>query len=173
MNYVDRLPLLKRHFELRQHELGAQVMGHRPADDTPAPRVDYDGQVQKPGVCRHVGDVGDPELVRPRRREVAIDEVESRPAVDVAPRGRDASLSPADADKLSLPHEPRHAADADPRLAFFDKVAMNARRAVRASRAHMEVLDALDRPRVFDGASRRRAFHVRVVPARGDTEHPT
>ena len=50
---------------------------------------------------------------------------------------------------------------------------MNARRPVRASRARMEVRDALEQPRIFDRPSRRRAFHVRVVATRGDTEHPT
>jgi hypothetical protein len=125
-------------------------MGHRPADDAPTPRVDHDGQVQKPSVRRHVGDVGDPELVRTGGSEVAIDEVRGRPTVEVAPRGLRASLSPADADNPSLPHEPADASNADLHLVFLDKVAMNARCSVRTSRARMKVLDALEQPRVFD-----------------------
>jgi hypothetical protein len=43
-NHVDRLPLLKR----RQDDLGAQVIGHRPADHPPAPCIDHDGEIRKP-----------------------------------------------------------------------------------------------------------------------------
>lgn len=121
---------------------------------------------------RHVGDVGDPKLVRTHRSKVAIDEVGSRSSVDATSGGRHTSFSPADADDAGLAHEPPHASNADLHLVFVTKVTKNARRPVRAARACVEVLDALEQSCVFDGASGRRTFSVRVVAARGDTKHP-
>ena len=37
---------------------------HRPADDLTAPGVEHDGEIEKPRHCRHISDVGDPQLVR-------------------------------------------------------------------------------------------------------------
>jgi hypothetical protein len=74
---------------------------------------------------------------------------------------------------MRLPHEPSHASNTDLYLILLAEVTVDARRPIRASRARMEVIDALEQPRVFDGTRRRRACHVRVVAARTDTEHPT
>jgi hypothetical protein len=49
-----RFPAKKRHVERVEHELFTHVSGHRPADDTTAENVEYNGQVQKAAkrVCR-------------------------------------------------------------------------------------------------------------------------
>jgi hypothetical protein len=60
MNHVGRAPLLKRHLERRQHELGTQVIGHRPTDDASAKRIENHGTVDLALVGRMLGDVGDP-----------------------------------------------------------------------------------------------------------------
>ena len=81
---LGRPALRERHVERVEDELGAQMRRHRPADDAPAPRVEHDGEVEEAGPRRDVGDVGDPELVGPGRREVAVDEIGRGPRVAIA-----------------------------------------------------------------------------------------
>jgi hypothetical protein len=71
VDHVRRAALGERHVERVKDEVGAQVRRHRPADDATAPRVEDNGEVQEAGPGRDVRDVGDPELIRGGRREVA------------------------------------------------------------------------------------------------------
>src|SRR4029453_6072981 len=80
-----------------EHGFGAQVRRDGPAYDAPAPGIDDDGQVEKAGPRRGVGDVGDPELIRVRRREASRDEIRP-PGFVIAPRG-EGPLAPAHADQ--------------------------------------------------------------------------
>src|SRR5207244_6573561 len=64
-----------RHLELVHHQLCAQVCGELPADDHAAVAVEDKSEVDEAGPGPDVGDVGDPLLVRPGRREVALQEV--------------------------------------------------------------------------------------------------
>ena len=70
--------LPQRHVQRLEHQLRAQVIGHRSTDNTPAEGVDDRGQVHEPGPGRHVRHIGDPDLVRLRSAEVTLDEVRSR-----------------------------------------------------------------------------------------------
>ncbi len=69
------LALLQSHLERLEHELGAEMTFHRPTDNAATPSVEDDGQIQESRLGPNVGDVGDPELIRPVGREVAIYEV--------------------------------------------------------------------------------------------------
>lgn len=40
MDHIARPPLADRHLEGINHQFGAQVVGHRPADDPAAPRIE-------------------------------------------------------------------------------------------------------------------------------------
>jgi hypothetical protein len=53
------------HVEGVQDELGAQMVGHRPADDPPREGVQDHRQVQPALTGALLGDVGHPQLVRP------------------------------------------------------------------------------------------------------------
>ena len=99
-------PLADRHLERVQHELGAQMVGHRPADDPAAPGIEHDGEVEEARGGRHEGDVGDPELVRASAREVAVHQVRRRAGVLVAPRRHRATAPVAGADQPGLAHQP-------------------------------------------------------------------
>ena len=54
------------HLKSIYHELGAQVVSHRPTYHLPGVDIEYEGEIQKalPGV--DVGDVGCPDLVGSR-----------------------------------------------------------------------------------------------------------
>jgi hypothetical protein len=55
----------ERHAERVEHEACAHVGGKLPADDAPAEDVDHDDAL----LATQVGEIGDPELVRPGRLE--------------------------------------------------------------------------------------------------------
>src|SRR5882724_5613573 len=94
VNDVRRPALGDGHVERLQDELGAEVRRHGPADDATTPGVEHDSEIEKPGPCRDVRDVRDPELVAARRGEVAIDEIGGGPCIPIADR-RGRPLAPA------------------------------------------------------------------------------
>src|SRR5579863_2261488 len=49
---------------------------HPPADDPPGERVDDEGDIDEAGPGGDIGEVADPQRVRPRRLELALDLVE-------------------------------------------------------------------------------------------------
>jgi hypothetical protein len=71
------IALRDRHVERVQDELGAQVVGHRPAHDPPRERVEDHCEVQPSFAGALLGDVSDPEPVGPGRGEVPLDQVRS------------------------------------------------------------------------------------------------
>ena len=66
---VDRL------LEGVQHELRLQRGRHAPADDAPGEGVDDKRDVDKSAPGRDVREIGEPELIGPRRRGVPLDEI--------------------------------------------------------------------------------------------------
>ena len=52
-----------------EHQLGAQMGRHRPANDAAAPGVHNDREIQEAGPRADVSDGGYPELIRPVSRE--------------------------------------------------------------------------------------------------------
>jgi hypothetical protein len=69
------LPLGDRHVEGVQDQVGAQVVGHRPADDPAGEAVQHDREVEPTLAGALLGDVGDPQPVRCWWGEVAFDQV--------------------------------------------------------------------------------------------------
>ena len=67
--------LTERHFERVEDEGGAHVRGELPADDLAAAGVDHEREEDEPFPTAQVRQIGDPELVRASRREVALDEI--------------------------------------------------------------------------------------------------
>ena len=106
VDHTGRPPLSQRHVERVQHELGAQVVRHRPADDPSAPRIDHHRQIQEPRPRRHVRDVRHPELVGTRCSEVALNEVRGRTRVAI-PSRRPRSPSTRDPLDPGSAHESR------------------------------------------------------------------
>ncbi len=84
VNDVFGFTPVDRHVERIEHQLGAQMRGHRPADHAPAVHVEHDGQEQEPTPRRHVGDIGNPKLIRCGRAEVAGHQIWRRSCVAIA-----------------------------------------------------------------------------------------
>jgi hypothetical protein len=63
-----RPPARDRHRQRVDDQLGLEVVAHRPADDLPGAHVHHHSQEQVALERRHIGQVGEPEPVRPRRR---------------------------------------------------------------------------------------------------------
>ena len=133
------LALLQRHVQRREHQLGGHLLTDGPAHDAPAPRVEYDGQVDESSPGGHVGHVGNPELVLAVGLELAFDQVGCGLLVLVTLRGHDEGAAPADAADVGRAHEPGYALAADPH-ALVDQLGAHAWHAVGRVRRGVDSL---------------------------------
>jgi hypothetical protein len=101
------LPLGDRHVEGVQDQFGAQVVGHRPADDPAGEAVQHDREVQPAFAGALLGDVGHPQPVWCWWGEVAFDQVGCWGGVWIAAGqpGQPAAMAALEA---SGPHQPGH-----------------------------------------------------------------
>jgi hypothetical protein len=100
--------LADRHLQRVKHQLGAQVVCHRPAHDLAAEGIEYDGEIQEPHARRNVGDIGNPQPVRAGCRKVAADQVGGWSCLFVASRGRGAATAMAGTNQPCLTHQARN-----------------------------------------------------------------
>ena len=117
------------HLERVDDELGAQVVGDRPADDPAAVAVHHGGQVQPALPGPDVGDVGRPQAIARDRVEVALDQVRGGPHALDADRRLAASA-------LDLPgqagaaHQPLDALATDTDAVLEAQLGVHARRPI-------------------------------------------
>src|SRR3954447_1620262 len=88
---------------------GPEVVGHGPADDLARGHVLDRGQIQKALVGRDVGDVGQPDLVRPVRGEVPRQQVRGDREIMAAVRGSGCTAAAPAGREPHLAHQPRDA----------------------------------------------------------------
>ena len=105
----------QRHVQRLEHELGPEMVRHRPAHDPATERVEHHRQVQEPGPGRDVGRIRHPQPVRSLGGELTLYQIGRRPRVAIANR-RPAAFASARARQSRLPHQPGDplAADVDP-----------------------------------------------------------
>ena len=84
VNHAGGLAPPDRHLQCCQHQLGAQMRRHGPADHAPAPDVQDDSQVQEARPGRDVGDFGSPQLVRTVGLEPPLDQIRRDGGVAIA-----------------------------------------------------------------------------------------
>jgi hypothetical protein len=108
VDHVARSPLADGHLERVQHQLGPEMVRHRPADDLAAPGIEHDCKVEEPRGGRDEGDVSDPEPVRARGGEPAVDQVRGWSGLLVPPRRDWPVAATAGADETGFAHEPRN-----------------------------------------------------------------
>src|SRR5438445_727372 len=169
MNDVRRPTLRDGHIQRGQDELSPEMGFHRPADHASAPDIEDDGEIEEAGPGRHVGDVRDPQLIRARAGELAVDEIRRRPGRLVAHR-RAERLPPAHALQPGAPHQPGHPLTANVEAAGGE-LGMNPGDAVGPARLAMDRLDLRGEFHIGPGAGRQRPLAPGEVPAGGDTQH--
>ena len=74
------------HVQRARDEFAAQVAGHRPADDSAAPQIHDQRQIHPAPGGRHIGDVLQPDLIRPLGRRPPGRATPSRTAPSRRPR---------------------------------------------------------------------------------------
>jgi hypothetical protein len=104
-----RSPALQGHDQGVDAQPGPQVVGHAPADDLAGGQVLDGGQVEPALVGRQVGEVGEPDRVRPLGREAPPEEVRRDREVVPAVGGAGRPASPPAGGQAHLAHQPRHA----------------------------------------------------------------
>src|SRR5262245_46061709 len=65
----------ERLLERIQDQVGAHRAGDAPADDAARKHIDDESHVDEPRPGRDVGEIGDPELIRPNGGELALDQI--------------------------------------------------------------------------------------------------
>jgi len=169
MNDVGGPALLDGHVQGRQDELGPEMGFHRPTDHAPAPGVEDDGEIQKPGPRRNVGDVGHPQLIGAGRCEVAGDEIRRRRGRLVSEHGP-RPLTPTDTLCPEGAREPSHALASNVE-AEGGEPGVDPRGAVRAARGAVDGVDVRGQLDIGARPRRQRPLPPRVVPTGGDTQH--
>src|SRR5262245_19101410 len=95
-----------------EDEVGDQGRGNAPPDDTSGKDVNHKRDVREAAPRRDVGEIRDPELIRPTRGEVSINQVTR--AIRVRPRLRGGRPCPA-AHRARQTHLAHQAPDPAPR----------------------------------------------------------
>ena len=107
---MDGPSVVQRLLQRVEHEAGVRRPRHAPADDAPGVGVDDEGDVDEARPGRDVGEVRDPQRVRPRRLELPVDVVERARRGLVADRGPAPACRGSTPCRAHCPHQPRHRA---------------------------------------------------------------
>jgi hypothetical protein len=102
------------HVQRVDDQLGAQVIGDRPAHDAAGPGVDDTTQIDLALGGRVLGDVAAPEPIRTVHAEVAIDQVRIRRGRRVAAGTSPPAARPMQPDDAMQAHEALHLFVIDP-----------------------------------------------------------
>ena len=140
------------------------MIGHGPADDPTAERIEYDGQVEEPGPRRDVGDVRDPQPVGLIGRKAAVDQVRGRPGLLVTPRRHRPAAAMARPDETRPSHQPGDALAAVG-LALVAQLRLHAWRAVGLARVQVDRADTSEQHLVRLCPRREGTAGPSVVPA--------
>src|SRR5271155_6232152 len=104
--------VMERLLESVQDEARMRCPAGSPADDPPGVGVDHERDVDEAGPGRDIGEVRDPERVRPGRPELAVDMIQRTRGGLVADRGFD-RLATDHALQAHAPHQSLHGASGD------------------------------------------------------------
>ncbi len=134
-------------------ELGTQVVLERPADNATRVAVDDDSEVEPALPTAQVGDVGDPEPVRRRWLEVALNQIVGD-THDRHPDRRAATAPLHGPGNAFLAHQPLDPFAADTDTVELE-VLVDSRRPVRAAAPRMQLAHPAEQRIINDRARRR------------------
>ena len=164
------MPLTDGHVEGVQDQLGAQVLSHRPAHNSPGEGVQDHRQVQPALTGVLLGDVGHPQPVWRWRQEVPFDEVRCGCSGRVAACG---AVPPAAVDALQavVTHQPGDPFAADMDVQAQPELGVDARRAVGGAAARVDLADLIAEIGIDHGPPRRWPRGPGVVAGACHTQH--
>src|SRR5690606_1247940 len=142
---------------------------HLPADDHPAEDVQNERNVGPPRVRAHVGQVGQPQLVRRRGDELPLDLVLRTLCLSTVADGGLAGLLPRDPTQAFGSHQPQHGAPGDSDT-FTVELGVDLACAVDTEVGLVGDLDVLDELGVANRTRRGAPGLGGVVTARGDLD---
>jgi hypothetical protein len=102
------VPAPQRHRQAVLDERDVLDRRGRPAHDRPGVQVDGQGDVDETGPRGHVGEIGDPSVVGPRRRELPVEQVARASGVGAAGHGRARRAAADQPGHAQLGHQPVH-----------------------------------------------------------------
>jgi len=147
---------VERHLERVDDQLGAEMVGHRPADDPPREQVLDVREVHEPLPRRDVGDVRRPRLVRALGARITLEQVRSDPDSG-QPDRRAPALARHQPGDTGRPHQPLHALSSDTDVLLKPQLGVDPPGAIGTVRVGMDLRDLLDQPRVTQRPVRGRA----------------
>ena len=134
LNDVCRATLRSRHVERIEYDGRVQRITHGPDHDASAENIEHHGEREKARRRRHECDVGDPDLIRRGRTEVAVDEIPCQGRLRYGPTRPHWSTTLGDAEAAIRAHQARDPLLTDP-IAGLPQILEDARRPVRSVRA--------------------------------------
>jgi hypothetical protein len=165
------LALAERHPQRVEDQRGAHVAGELPADDPAAVGVDDEREEHHALPAPQVGQVGHPQLVRPARAEVALDEIGPAARFGVGPRGPPRPPTPLRADDPVRAHQPLHTA-ARHALAGPQQRLPHPPVAVGVVVSRVELADPTEQPLILYGSLRALSGRSLVVGGRRHVHDP-
>src|SRR5215216_1724296 len=162
-----------RHVQRIEHELGPQVVRHRPADDPTGVGIQHEGEVEPALPCPDVGYARHPQAIRCFGSEVALHEIGCRESAFGMRAQSGTNLSPVTSapEQRGLPHEPCHALSGAPH-AQHPQLEVNPRRTVGLSAVSVNADDLLQKQGVCPCPSGRRSISPTIEAAPGDLQSP-
>jgi hypothetical protein len=166
-----RLASRERHPQRVKDEIGAHVGRELPADDAAAVDVDHEREEDQALPAAQVGEVRDPQRIRPVGGELALHEIGPTDRSGVGDRGAPGLAAPLGALDAGRAHQPLDAVATD----------LDAFPAQRLPRppvpvgvvvGRVQALDALQQPLVADDASGSRTGGALVVRGRRHVQGP-
>jgi hypothetical protein len=159
------------HVARRQDQLGAQVLGHGPADHPATEHIEHDRQGEQAGPGRHRRDIRRPAPIGRVGRERPLDPVGRGQRLRVAHGGpgRSAALAACKADRTHQPGDPL-APTAHPGLG---QLRVDAWGTIGGSTRRMEPEDRRAEHRILPLPSRWLPNTPGVGATGGDAQHPT
>src|ERR1039457_2719317 len=171
MNHPCRPSLRNRHIQGGQHQLGVQVIAHRPAHDLARIHVQDHRQIQKPGPRRDIGRIGHPEPIGRLGIKAPLHQIHYRLRPRIAAR-RHHKTPQRNASNVCRSHHPRHTLAPNADAMIIGQLRMNVGRAIRATRTTVNRIDLAGERDIDPCPLTHRAFIPGVVAALGNVKQP-
>jgi len=158
-----------RHVDRRKHELRAQMVFHRPADDFAREDIQHDRQVQKPAPSGDIRRIGHPQSVGSIGVEAPLDQIRHLRGLRCA-HGCHHKLAQRCSAQPRRSHQPGYALAPDTNAVLVGELRVDHRRTVGLARATMDIVNVRAQADVGPLPGRHRTFIPSIEAARGHSK---